>query len=332
MAIEFINDFVKNITGLDYPDWFNKNMSDSHLFERKKINKANFNLFWNKAIPIIWDKNTDKKINFMEFLAINTIIVNETGGTYIAKLPEGVNSVNKTEHPGIAYAFDKIPGTKKSYNTLKDVENKTAFDLFNDFHYKDQFKNLPFADTKSGLINTQNSLWAGELFPTKLFDKNTLIKAVSPQPSTFINEADFFKFRGRGYVQVTGRAIYKSLIEYILDYTGNNRTIRNYQGKWGMKPYNADPDIIATRSTNADWDDLFSNTDMEIAIRSVREHASNQVLGNGNYQYIKDLDQPADKILAKVLKVADKISGTSKSYRELYKNRILLQTDTLNKS
>lgn len=323
-----IRTLMNNITGQDFVDWFNNNMALKGPFAGKSIvSKSNFELFWNNSIPVLWDNNKNGSINFIEFLALNTIIINETGGLFIAKIPEKVNSITKPTSPGIAYAFDRIPGTKKSYNTLTDVSNKTALELFSDFHFKDAHGKLPFGEKATGLRDTTNSKWAGDKFPSDIF-LNNLAKAVDPNSPTFINEADFFKFRGRGYIQVTGRSIYKSIIQFILNYKGQNTKINQYKNLWTSAPFLKNLDIIATRTSNTQWDDLFANTELLIAIRSIREHAE----GAGRYQYIPDLNTDAGKVLDKVLNVARRISGNASEYVELYKNRILIQTDVLDKA
>jgi hypothetical protein len=58
--------------------------------------------------------------NLIEFLCLNSIMMNETGGTF-KPLIEGLGF---SGHPGISYAFDQISNVKLSYNTLNT--NKTA--------------------------------------------------------------------------------------------------------------------------------------------------------------------------------------------------------------
>jgi hypothetical protein len=84
-------------------------------------------------------------------------MINETGGKFAPKA-EGVNSVSKSTHPGIAYAFDS--GGKKSYNTLET--NKTAYDLFRDADYKSAHSQKPFGNI---LKDTTDLRWKGTQFP-----------------------------------------------------------------------------------------------------------------------------------------------------------------------
>lgn len=326
-----IDNFFKKFNATGFVDWFRKTVGTISVFNGKRINDVNFKKFWDNSIPIIFGNNQDGKVNLFEFLALNTIIIEETGGNFLSKSAEIVNSINHPEHPGIAYAFDKVPlsngSTKKSYNSPNVNGNRTALQLFNDTHYKDAHKNLPFGDKLFGLIDTTNAKWEGQSFPKELF--KDLKKAIDPNQTTFLTEADFFKLRGRGFIQVTGREIYKKIINFILNYKGSNLKVKQYQNMWNITPFNKNADVIATRSTNIQWDDLFSNTDSVVASESITLHAQTA----GNYQYIpinSESNLVSTPILNKILNVAKRINS-SPEYQERFKNRILLQTDAIDK-
>jgi hypothetical protein len=83
------------------------------------------------------------------------------------------------------------------------------------------------------------------------------------------------KFRGRGFIQTTGRPNYISLIDFVKGYAGDNGTVTFFKKRWAAKP----SDQIAFESSNDDWDHLFQQTDLIIAAEAVRLHNTN----SGNY-------------------------------------------------
>lgn len=250
----------------DFVSWFNANVANKGFWgksgSRAGISMANdsqahdrFNELWsNEGIKTIFGKGS---VSLLQFLSLQSIFNNETGGSLIP-LTERVGSAG---HPGIAYAFDKIPGLKRSYNTL--AGNKTCFDLFNDSNYNNAFQNLPLG---SQLKNTTNVVWKGEAYP------QTVAFSTNPQVSGYVLEADFFKYRGRGFIQTTGRTNYSSIIDFVMKYSGNNPVIINMKATWAQRSANID--VLATVSTNAEWDNLFQNSGGLIAARSVEVHNS----------------------------------------------------------
>ena len=300
-----IDSFFIGHTGLDFINWFNTHAggkqswgkvgsraalmiaNDSHAHER-------FNQLWSaESIHAIFDTG---QITLLQFLALQSIVINETGGRMIP-LTEGVG---RTGHPGIAYAFDKIPGIKKSYNTLSG--NKTCLQCFNDVNYNKAFANLPLADK---LRNTTNAVWSGEAYP-----QNNAPTSTNPAISGYILEADFFKFRGRGFIQTTGRGNYIQLINFIMSYNGSNQLILSIKAKWSN--LSNDADVLASMSSNANWDDLFQKSDNLIACRAIRTH--NRTGGN----YLEKLKM---QDLKTVFNMGLRISGAT-SYATLFQNRV----------
>lgn len=296
----------RNVHG--FIDWFNTHVAKKGFWgksgSRAAVSMANdskaherFDQLWSsEGIQAMFRRNS---VSLLQFLSLQSIINNETGGSLLP-LTERVGSAG---HPGIAYAFDRIPGLKKSYNTLPG--NKTCFQLFNDDKYNSAFQNLP---PGSQLKNTTNNVWANETYPAG-FPAST-----NPAITGYVLEADFFKFRGRGYIQTTGRANYLKVIDFVLSYTGANIVVNNMKAKW-MQQSN-DPDVLATVSSNAEWDDLFQNSNTLIPAKSIEIH--NRLSGD----YLGDINgSNPDVAHSTIRNVGRRISG-DKKYADLYISRV----------
>ena len=315
-AAEIDNFFTQRNNGQDFISWFNANLSKKKFWADIKNNAGKivhaavvmshdtmahdrFNHLWSvEGIQTIFGKNT---VSLLQFLSLQSIFNNETGGSLIP-LTEGVG--RPPLHPGIAYAFDIIPGTKISYNTMSG--NKTCFALFKDINYNKAFQNLALG---SQLKNTTNNVWAGEAYPIKSIPTST-----NPGVTGYVLEADFFKFRGRGFIQTTGRANYSAIIDFIKKYTGSNPVINSMKATWAQRSNNTD--ILATVSSNAEWDNLFQNTGGLIAAKSIEVHN----LFSGDY--LAKIST-ADPVLAAstIRNVGKRISGGN-NYADLFLNRV----------
>ena len=285
-------------------DWFNSNAAGRKNWAEQRIQSpSNWAKIWLSG-TLLFNKDS---FNLIEFLCLNSIFQNETGGNY-SPLSETLGS---SGHPGISYAFDKISGLKLAYNTLDG--NKTALDLFNDTKFKNVNSSKPFG---SILKDTTDTRWSGNTFPQGFSGNIPIETTISGKSNTFITEADFMKFRGRGYIQTTGRSNYKLLIKFVLNYNGNNTIINNIKTMW--KPHGNDLDAIATISTNQQWDDLFQKTNSVIANYAVWVHTS-----PSKYNIINP-SQNDTNLQKSIRNVASKIAGSGAgSYIGLFYARVM---------
>ena len=307
-----IDAFFKSLSSTGFVDWFNSNIAGRQNWSGKRIESpTNWNKVWSNA-TILFNKSN---FNLIEFLCICSIIVNETGGTF-KPLTEGVGS---SSYPGISYAFDSISGLKRSYNTLSDAGNKTALSLFNDSSYKTAHGSKPYG---SLLKNTTDSRWSSTIFPTRFSGNIPVETDKSGKPNTFLTEADFMKFRGRGYIQTTGRGAYKPIIQYVLNYNGSDSIINSIKSSWGS--YNGNLDSIASSSTNDQWDSLFQKTNSVIANYAVWIHSQ-----SSKYSWI-DASQSDSNLQKSIRNVASKIAGSgAKSYINLFYARVMQQLNLI---
>jgi hypothetical protein len=306
-----INDFFKKYNSISFVDWFNKNIAKEQSWNGITIKKEQN---WQKIWSNIKDLFGRETINLIEFLCINSIITNETGGNF-TPLTESVGS---NGNPGLSYAFNKITGTKKSYNTLST--NKSAFELFNDPLYIAAHSTKPFG---SFLKNTNDNRWHSDLFPLGFSGKPEQETNISGKMNGFIFEADFMKFRGRGYIQLTGRENYKSIIDFVKKYEGDNATINDIRNSWKS---HSNLDDIATISTNNQWDKLFRDSDSVIPNYSCYIH-NNLPSRYKNYNKI-DPNQSDVNLHKSISNVGLAISGSS-AYSNLFLQRVLIQLKKL---
>ncbi len=251
-------DFFQKNTKAHFIDWFNGHCALKGPWAGKAIRstpevKKRFAEIWDH-IPLMFGSAS---INLTQFGALMSSVIIETG----AELRPVSELCGREGYPGLAYAFSNIPGVKQSYNACKS--NKPAGELFfNDPHFWDAHGQRPLGDLVRAMPDVQE-LWNGDFYPQHLFPAST-----DPQHAGFIQEADFYKFRGRGFIQVTWRANYKRLVEYVQSYDGENETVRHYRAQWHGK----DSDAVCSASSNEDWDTLFQNTDLVIPCRAIGLH------------------------------------------------------------
>jgi len=313
--------FFKNYNNsAGFVDWFNTNVSiDKNWFNNSLqpitiTNQLNWQKTWSN-IQILFGKST---INLIEFLSINSIIVNETYG----KFSSFTEYVGMDGYPGISYAFDSITNVKQSYNILST--NKTAYALFNDPVYIKVHGHKPFGAI---LQNTTDTRWNTSTFPLGFYGSIEDETNTSGKTNTFITEADFMKFRSRGYVHTIGRNNYKPIIQFILNYNGDNSIILKYKNSWEI--YGVNLDSIASASTNDDWEQLFNNTNS--IIPNYAFYLNSILPGKYKNYNIIDPNQSDVNLNKSIRNIALAIAGdTAISYANNFLQRVLIQIDILN--
>lgn len=297
--------FAQRQAGNSFIAWFNANAAPDPVWKGRKIPGSQacadrFKIFWDGASQVFGGTP-----NLLQFISLMSIFINEVGGD-LQPIEEKVG--RPPQHPGIAYAFDAIPGLKRSYNTLSG--NMTAFDLFRDAAYMQSNADRALADRFSD-PSSIDPAWRGEAWPAG-FPTST-----DPAQTGFLLEADFYKFRGRGLIQTTGRANYGKLIAFIKSYTGNDPVLKQFSQRWA----NLSANTVATTSSNDDWHALFFSGTLELAREAIKLH--NQ--GSGGYLNLTIDDAQVinaeDGRPGSVFRIGRRISG-SDDYAETFKNRV----------
>ncbi len=253
-VVEFFQKSVK----AHFIDWFNEKCAGKGPWSGKAIRstpdvKKRFSEIWDH-IPLMFGISS---ISLLQFSALMSVLIIEAG----AELLPVSELCGREGYPGLAYAFSSIPGVKQSYNSCK--ENKSAGELFfDDAHFWEAHGQRPLADLVRAMPDVRE-LWNSEFYPQHLFPAST-----DPAHSGFIQEADFYKFRGRGFIQLTWRANYKWLVEYVQSYGGDNETVCRYKSKWRGE----DTDAVCSASSNEDWDTLFQDSELVIPCRAIGLH------------------------------------------------------------
>lgn len=254
----------QNHTG--FIDWYNATLASTAPFSaRGRIDTSTlvrdrFATFWNQ-VPVAFDR---PQITALDFAAMMAISINETSGNMWAR-PEssgrggGGRTDARGRHPGLAYFFDRIelkPATatakarwKASYNRLSG--GRRAGDLFNDADFIRAHNALGNSARLANHGGEFGGAWNGDQYPQAQFGTTEDLAT-----NGFIMQADFYKFRGRGVIQTTGRASYLRVIQYIQGYNGTNTVLQDFRRQWT----GVTPQTVATISRDADWDRIFGQS------------------------------------------------------------------------
>lgn len=325
---EAINRFFMAIDGRDFIDWFNTHLAGKGVFASRRIApaptetlaavKAEFKAFWDN-LPVVFNR---PEISLFDFTALMCIAINETNGRFRSRTEicgKGRTDENGA-HEGLAYAFDRILRVKKSYNLL--AGNRTAFECFTDPVFCKAHRGLGLADRLSGDTNPASisESWKGDTYPVDFFPVVEDLALTG-----FAMQADFYKFRGRGAIQITGRPPYRSIAQHLQRYTGTNPTLLVFKNRWA----NLTPDEACTISRDIDWDLIFAQP--EIVSRSLRIYSNLASPSRNLFVMDKDLNRlnAMTTGVGSYFHTGRTISGSAEYALEKYFPRVLVMLETM---
>lgn len=308
-------------------------LSDFSTFYKSKLaNKGNWKgiepdstfennltyIFANENLKALFNGNGE--ITIYQFICMVSIILNETRGKLI-QVGEG-DLVNAP----LSYYFNKNVDKKKaSYNTL------TKFNVHYLLNDSSVFKNRYYRTNLEypSIIDRTDVKWKGEYWP---ISNSTPPLKEPTQPKindkyTLLAECDFYKFRGRGPVQVTGRGNYAKSLKFLKDNQtalGLNQDVKdilNSYGnfKYGNKTEEDKTNVDLSRITNDQLDTIYNDPK---AARTVFNHDSIAALKKvGTATTIEDF-------LTKAYAYGLAVSGGD-VYASLYVNRVAEMTSEI---
>ncbi|MEV8030652.1 hypothetical protein [Streptomyces sp. NPDC086182] len=246
-------------TGSDFPTWFAANVGGRGAWSaatcRSDVTTVNnferlMDLISAIYGPTIDAPQSSVAITLPQMLSLAAIAINETR-TFVPIAEMG----------SLRYMFEPNAASgKASYNVKPDLQNRTAASLFQD----PDFQSAHSGETKPQGFNASDPAWASTAWPTGM--------PANPQDprSAYLRQADFWKFRGHGFIQLTGRVWFRNLLQQIRAYSGGQPVIGQFSQAWAT----GNPDTLLTRSTDADWETIFTGSDLVGAALGVRAHTS----------------------------------------------------------
>lgn len=294
--------WVKN-SGKSFTSFFNTYNSgkghwgvdlNGNYLNLKLVNNADSlltTIFSNENIKLLTDKND---LNIYQFIIMVSIMINETGGKFNSTI---------TEFGSLQYMFNKRPN-KASYNKLSG--NITAYDLFRD----NNFMSVPARQSMLKPKNINDPAWKGTVYPS-----NEPVGGYNSKDNYkvgLISECDFYKFRGRGLIQLTGRGNY---IEWMKKIRENKNSI-SFTKETSLpiiNSWDSNINIAATKITNLELDTLFSDT--ILSYYTLKVHYSIKTL-----KKMYNVQTP-DEFIELANKYGREISG-GKAYATHYTNRV----------
>ncbi|MET4043587.1 hypothetical protein ABIC03_005308 [Bradyrhizobium sp. RT6a] len=232
--------------------WYNSTLAATTAFKNRGRISANagvasrFNSFWDQIAAVFSAPKTDA----LHFAAVMCLGIQENSGDMSCD-PEAVGTAG---YPGLVYAYEKIPGSKSSYNVNDDLGNWTALKVFKDAGYVAEHSGL--AGYHQVVDKGIDQAWGTATWPHSFSSKE------DASINGFVMEVDFYKFRDRGVIQTTGRGDYGVLIDYIMSNPAiaGNANLSHLRATWDAYPAavgTSKRDTIASRSTNAQWNVAF---------------------------------------------------------------------------
>ncbi len=328
-----IDAYFQKCRGAEFVDWFNHAIAgkDAWITEQgEKIRivdppgstaKAEFKRLWTaEHVQRIFGLEPGERMSLVQFVALMSAILNESPG--LVPIEEDTNPGG--EFGNLGYAF-------KLYNQRPGLMH-TALALFRDPDFLDEHGSKPGAEA----ARPPSDAWGGSNW------KATGVGyRADPAKRLFVMEADFYKFRGRGLIQTTHRANYRYLIAFVLDHAGGPPALIGATAKawdedgcWAeVKKAEAAADgakakkkakverqrlldEIATRSSGEQWNDLFTKTDLFVAVEAIRLHSEHA----GNYLG-KLSARSGPRLLTALYNMGLKIRG-GKAAAELFRKRV----------
>jgi hypothetical protein len=332
-----VEDFFVASTKKSFIDWFNSEMKDKGAWAVDRNGKAisigiqpdNTADRLHAIVDMYCNRQPAGVMSLVRFLAYVSVFINETGGQFIPE-SEKINPLSikvndapkRLEHPGVSYLFDAIPEIPKvSYNGHYNI---VAAECFSD----EQFIASHGQRVGKNLIDLHSQNWSGEKYP--FIDDDALVGCSDEDRAAidYILQADFYKFRGRGYIQTTWRPNYKAIVTAIrkkyLDqrnFGSASQIVQEFVNKWVSY---SDDNVICTVSSTQDWDRLFQDPGAEVAMIAIDQHArdSNYLPSDSDANTLRNLKGPGS-----LFYMGEKVGGTG--YGPTFAARVLQMIDAL---